>query len=109
MQAALSHFETGTLPHVTAAPVREAVRVLKAVQNTNFDSDDTPNPHASHFVMPIIDWYQGTFPSSQLPQVLNELASSFTGSTRDMIRPPKGMAYRHAFKLNEGVVVCYDN
>jgi hypothetical protein len=82
---------------------------LRGVRDTNFDSTDTRNPHASPCVMPIIDWYQGTFPSSTLPQVLNELASSLPGSTRAMIRPPKGMAYRHAFKLEEGVVVCYDN
>src|SRR3954471_2131843 len=104
MQAALSVTETYTPTRVTAAPVREVVRVLKAVRHTNADSTNT-HPHASHPVMPIIDWYQGTFPSSKLLAVLNELSSSLPGSTRNMIRPPKGMAYRHAFKLEDGVII----
>jgi hypothetical protein len=59
--------------------------------------------------LPLIDWWQGTFPTSTLFHVMAEVKRSFGPLSKEPIRSPKGMAYRHAFRLMEGVTVCYDN
>ena len=78
--------------------------------DTGFRIDaKTTTTHCLSATLPIVDWWQGTFASAKLFLVVKEVALSFPASTKEPIRPPKGMAYRHAFKLADGITICFNN